>query len=80
MKLTALGLASLLLLTSCSNDSDFACRSLQFEWDQTMTGLSQLPSAFEDMTKEQGKKWAELTDEKNAIADKIFELENCDFY
>ena len=77
MNLGVLGIASLLLLTGCAGSSDSACESLNAEWNRNVLLLDQLPSAFSNMTKEEGIKWSALIDAKRAIEDQMDSLENC---
>lgn len=47
------------------------------EWNRNVLLLDQLPSAFSNMAKEEGKKWSALIDAKRAIEDQMDSLENC---
>lgn len=79
MKLGVLGIVSVFLLSGCAGSSDSACKSLNAEWSRTVKQLNQLPSAFSEMTREQGIEWSALIDAKRSVSDQIMELENCTF-
>ena len=77
MKLGVLGLASLLLLTSCAGKTNSRCDSLNEQWNNTMVLLSDLPSDFADKTNDEFLHWQRLSKQKDAIEAQMNSQENC---
>lgn len=77
MKLWSLGLVTLLLLTGCSEEQSGACKELNRQWNDTIVLLNNLPNTFDDMTQDEGYRWATASKQKDAIEEQIYALNGC---
>ena len=77
MKFWSLGLASLLLLTGCSEEQSSACKELNRQWNDTIVVLNNLPNTFDGMTQDEGYRWATASKQKEFIEEQIYALNGC---
>jgi hypothetical protein len=67
MRLVGVLLASNLLLTGCGSQESSACQELNRQWNDTLVLLSELPNTFDDMTQDEGFRWATAREQKDAV-------------
>ena len=75
MRLVGVLLASTLLLTGCGSQESSACQELNRQWNDTIVLLSNLPNAFDDMTQDEGFRWATASKQKDAVEARMAELD-----
>jgi hypothetical protein len=76
MKLIRLALAPLVfLLAGCGGQQSSACQELNRQWNDTMVLLNDLPNAFDNMTQDEGFRWATAQEQKDGVEARMESLD-----